>query len=420
MLFKRLLLTMILAGVLLPGPARAQTSGAVLYASAGAELTQYDVDASGASLVKKGSVRLPANVQYAWQHPSRKYLYVAWSDGGAAAAAVGSTAPPSGKNHGVTAFRIDASSGALQPIGKSISIAARPIHLSVDISGTHILVAYNIPSSITVHQLNPDGTIGALVKQPSMLDTGIYAHQVRVNPSNKSVFLVTRGNGPTKTKPEDRGGVKVFSYADGVLKNLASIAPNGGVNFQPRHLDFHPSQPWVFLSLERQTQLQVYHMTKDGSLDALPLFTKDSVANPARKAALQNSSTLHVHPNGKFVYQATRSAASDASGKAILGGGENSIAVYAINQQTGEPTLLQNADTRGAEPRTFALDPSAQVLVAANQTAVSSGSGAGAKTLPASLAVFRVRTDGKLDFVRKYDVDTSGGSLFWMGIVPLP
>jgi 6-phosphogluconolactonase len=409
-------LTITLAEMFLLGPVRAQTSHAVLYASAGAVLTQYDVDAQAASLVKKSSVRLPANVQYVWQHPSRKYLYVAWSDGGAAAAAVGSTAGPSGKNHGVSAFRIDPSSGALQPIGKSVALPARPIHLSVDITGTHVLVAFNIPSSISVHQLNPDGTIGALVKQPSTLDTGIYAHQVRVNPSNKTVFLVTRGNGPTKDKPEDRGAVKVFTYADGVLKNLASIAPNGGVNFQPRHLDFHPSQPWVFLSLERQTQLQVYHMTKDGSLDALPLFTKDSVANPAKKAPLQNSGTVHVHPNGKFVYQATRSAGSDASGKASFGGGENSIAVYAINQKTGEPTLLQNADTRGAEPRTFALDPSAQVLVAGNQTAISAGS----KTIPASLAVFRVRTDGKLDFVRKYDVDTSGGSLFWMGIVPLP
>jgi 6-phosphogluconolactonase len=416
MLFKRLLLATALGGIFLSGPGRAQTPRAVLYASAGAELTQYNVDVSGASLVKKGSVRLPANVQYAWQHPSRKYLYVAWSDGGAAAAAVGSSAPPSGKNHGVSAFRIDPSSGALQPIGQPISIAARPIHLSVDITGMHVIVAYNIPSSITVHRLNADGTIGELVKQPSMLDTGIYAHQVRVNPSNKTVFLVTRGNGPTKDKPEDRGGVKVFSYADGVLKNLASIAPNGGVNFQPRHLDFHPSQPWVFLSLERQTQLQVYRMTKDGSLDALPLFTKDSVANAAKKAELQNSGTLHVHPNGKFVYQATRSAGSDASGKAIFGGGQNSIAVWAFNPQTGEPTLLQNADTRGAEPRTFALDPSAQMLVVGNQTAVS----AGPKMVPASLAAFRVRADGKLDFVRKYDVDTSGGGLFWMGIVPLP
>jgi hypothetical protein len=86
--------------------------------------------------------------------------------------------------------------------------------------------------------------------------------------------------------------------------------------------------------------------------------------------------------------------------------------VWSINPQTGEPTLLQNADTHGAEPRTFALDPSAKMLVVGNQTAVSGVS--------AGLAVFRVRADGKLDFVRKYDVDTSGGSLFWMGIVPLP
>ena len=158
MLFKRLA-TIPSAGIFLLVPAGAQTSRAVLYAAAGPVLTQYDVDATGALLVKKDSILLPANVQYAWQHPSRKYLYVAWSDGGAAAAAVGSTAPPSGKNHGVSAFRIDPSSGVLQPIGKLVlPLAARPIHPSVDITGTHVLVAYNIPSSgLRVHQLNADG-----------------------------------------------------------------------------------------------------------------------------------------------------------------------------------------------------------------------------------------------------------------------
>jgi hypothetical protein len=34
--------------------------------------------------------------------------------------------------------------------------------------------------------------------------------------------------------------------------------------------------------------------------------------------------------------------------------------------------------------------------------------------------VFRVRDDGKLDFVRKYDVDEGGSTMFWMGIVGLP
>ncbi len=392
----------------------------VLYAATGAVLTVYDVDTESASLVKKSSIRLPANIQYAWPHPSRKYLYVAWSDGGAATAAPGAPAVPHGKLHGVSAFRIDPNSGALQPMGQSVSLASRPIHLSVDISGTHVLVAYNDPSGVTVHRLNADGTLGTLVSQPSALDTGIYAHQVRVDASNKTAILVTRGNGPTNDKPEDRGALKVFSYADGVLKNGASIAPNGGVNFQPRHLDFHPSQPWVYVSLERQCKLQVYQMTKDGSVSATPLFTKDSLANPSSKAIRQNAGTIHMHPSGRFVYQANRSASVDANGKPIDGGGEDSIAVYAINQQTGEPTLIQSAGTRGAEPRTFALDPSARILVAANQTAIFAGSGSNVKIIPASLAVFRVRDDGKLDFVRKYDVDTSAGSMFWMGIVPLP
>ncbi len=423
----RLLLAGILTGVFSLGPGRTQppastpslaSSRGVLYAATGAELTRYDVDAGGASLVKRSSIRLPANIQYAWPHPTRKYLYVAWSDGGAATAAPGAAAVPHGKLHGVSAFRIDPRSGALQPIGQPVSLASRPIHLSTDISGTHVLIAYNDPSGVTVHRLNADGTIGTLVRQPSMLDTGIYAHQVRVDASNKIAILVTRGNGPTKDKPEDRGAVKVFRYADGVLKNRASIAPGGGVNFQPRHLDFHPTQPWVFVSLERQNKLQVYQMTNDGSLGAIPLYTKDSLANPARRALRQNGGTIHVHPNGQFVYQANRSATVDAAGKPVDGGGENSIAVYAINPQNGEPMLIQSADTRGAEPRTFALDPSARTLVAANQTAIFTGTNV--KMIPASLAVFRVRNDGKLDFVRKYDVDTSRGSLFWMGIVPLP
>jgi len=406
--------------VLLFSAAYAQSPRSVLYASAGAEVTQYNVDAKDALLVKKSSIRLPANVQYAWAHPSGKYFYVAWSDGGAATAAPGVAVVPRGKLHGVSAFRIDPQSGALQALGQPVPLAARPIHLSVDRAGTHVLIAYNDPSGITVHRLNRDGTIGALVDQPLPLDTGIYAHQIRVDATNQTAILVTRGNGPTKDKPEDRGAVKVFSYGDGLLKNRASIAPNGGINFQPRHLDFHPSQPWVFLSLERQSKLQVYQMTKDGSLGANPLFTKDSLADPARKTLRQNAGTVHIHPNGRFVYQANRSASADAAGTPIDGGGENSIAVYSIHPQTGEPTLIQSAGTRGAEPRTFALDPSARILVAANQTAIVEGSGASARMIPASLAVFRVGNDGKLDFVRKYDIDSSHGSVFWMGIVPLP
>ena len=45
--------------------------------------------------------------------------------------------------------------------------------------------------------------------------------------------------------------------------------------------------------------------------------------------------------------------------------------------------------------------------------------GATVRTVPASLALFRIGDDGKLDFVRKYDVDVGNRTMFWMGMVPL-
>jgi hypothetical protein len=110
----------------------------------------------------------------------------------------------------------------------------------------------------------------------------------------------------------------------------------------------------------------------------------------------------------------------DFEGKPVFVGGENSIAVFAINQETGEPTLIQNADSHGIHVRTFALDPSGKILVAGNMMQMSVRGKDGVKTVPASLAVFRVGNDGKLDFARKYDLNVGSKNLFWMGMVPLP
>src|SRR5258706_1810541 len=47
----------------------------VFYASVGPELTLYDVDIQPAALNRRSSVKLPADVQYASPHPSRRYFY---------------------------------------------------------------------------------------------------------------------------------------------------------------------------------------------------------------------------------------------------------------------------------------------------------------------------------------------------------
>jgi 6-phosphogluconolactonase (cycloisomerase 2 family) len=405
----------------LMGAFGAQAAGrTVLYAAVGARLTQYDLDRENGTLVLRGSITLPANVQEAWQHPSRKYLYVAWSNGGASNVSGGVT--PKGDQHGLTAFRIDSVSGALTPLGRPASLPSRPIFVSLDQGGTNILVAYNDPSGLTVHRIQPDGTVGALVPPAGPLDFGVYGHQVRVDPSNRAVILVTRGNGPTAAKPEDPGALKIFGYQDGILSTRLSIAPAGGFNYQVRHLDYHPSGKWVFVTLERQNQIHVYRRMADGTLSAGPLFVKSTLMQPAEGRAGQAVASIHIHPNGRFLYAANRATGTmEFAGKRVSAGGENTIAVFAINQETGEPTLIQSIDTRGFQPRTFSLDATGGFLAVANQSPLPVRDHDKVSTVSAGLTLFRIHDDGKLVFARKYDVETtSGASLFWAGLFSLP
>jgi 6-phosphogluconolactonase len=381
----------------------------VYYTAIGPELGAFDVDADDAALARRGTVTLPANIQYAWPHPSQRHLYVASSNGGPRVA---------GDRHFANALKIDPATGSLQPHGETAALPSRPIHLSVDRRGEYLLTAYNNPSRITVHRLNADGSIGAAVAQPQKLDAGIYAHQVLTAPSNRVVTLVARGNDAQPGSAEDPGAIKTFTFDSGVLGNLASIAPGTGLGFGPRHLDFHPSKPWVFVSIERQNKIYVYELDAESGLKREPKFIKDTLAKPP--AMRQAAGAIHIHPNGKFVYVTNR--ASDLSsfdGKPAVVGGQNDIAVFAIDQKTGEPTLIQNADGHSVELRTFGIDPSGRMLAAASVAAAPVRDGDRIIQIPAALSVFRIADDGRLAFIRKYDVDTDNQKQFWTGMVTL-
>jgi 6-phosphogluconolactonase len=148
-----------------------------------------------------------------------------------------------------------------------------------------------------------------------------------------------------------------------VLSHIRKIAPNGGYGFGGRHLDIHPTQPWVYLSVERQSQLIVYKMTPEGDLVPEPLFTKPTLADPAHKFRIQGAGPIHIHPNGRFVYLGNRSGLAnaagpgveDVNGKMVFSAGESNIAVFAIDQQTGEPTAIQRAYGRARADRRFAV-----------------------------------------------------------------
>lgn len=395
--------------------AQAVQGQTAFYSAVGGDLTLYSMNVDDESLTKRGTVSLPANVQYAWPHPSKQFLYTVSSTRGSG----GVEGSPDDK-HLAHAFRIDPASGALTLHGEPRNLPTRPIHTTVDRTGEYLLVAYNTPSSLTVHRINPDGTLGDAVAQPQPLDTGKYAHQIRITPDNRHVILVTRGHNAPEDKVVEPGSLKVFSFKAGVLNGVAAIQPGDGMKFGPRHIDFHTTQPWVYVSLESQSKLYMYKRDPVTGISRDPLFMKDTLLNPAKAGPRQHAGTLHVHPNGRFLYQANRDSGTvTVDGKTVSAGGENSIAVWALDPATGEPTLIQNAEGQAIEMRTFAIDPSGRMLVAASIKPLLVRNGGGLKTLPAGLSVFRIGADGRLEFVRKYDIDTGSRTQFWSGMVTL-
>ena len=70
-----------------------------------------------------------------------------------------------------------------------------------------------------------------------------------------------------------------------------------------------------------------------------------------------STAQIQAHPNGRFVYVSNR--------------GHDSIAIFAINQDSGQATRIGNEPTRGATPRNFAIDPAGRFLYVANQNSAS-------------------------------------------------
>src|SRR2546429_6984782 len=140
MMDRRTFMSLLATAAVAPRSSFAQGAArkSALYSSVGPVLTHYDVDVEAAALTQHASVTLPANVQYAWPHASRRYLYVASS----------SSAPgtgPAGTGHHVSAVRIDPASGALAPHRNPKPRPTRPSHIPNGKPSLQVLVAVNNP-----------------------------------------------------------------------------------------------------------------------------------------------------------------------------------------------------------------------------------------------------------------------------------
>jgi 6-phosphogluconolactonase (cycloisomerase 2 family) len=381
-----------------------------LYSAVDAVLTHHALDTNAATLARRAAVQLPAKVQYAWPHPSGRFLYVSTSSGGPRVA--------SSCNH-VTSLAIG-EDGALRLHGEPRPLPRRAVHVCVDPTGRFVMNAHNYQGGgATVHRIEADGTLGAEVPQREKLDAGIYPHQGMFFPSGRTVLLVDRGNQAQGDKPEDPGALRTYTFEEGVLRASQVVAPGGGYGFGPRHVAFHPSMRWMYVSDERTNRLYMFRFDQSDRLEAAPAFTLSTLAQPGTVRPRQLAGAIHVHPSGRFVYVANRADHTvEHASQPVFSGGENNIAVFAIDAQSGEPRLVQHADTAAFHVRTFACDPGGDVLVTASIKALARQQGDAVRVEPASLNVFRVDASGRLALATSVPVETPGSQLqYWMGIV---
>ncbi len=415
---KRILAIFMLTMILLTGsqaqasPVK-QTGKTMVYASLDRDLLYYELDAANAALNFRGSVRLPANLQFAAVDPSGRFLYAVSSNAGSG------TYGAAGDLHVLSAFKIDQKSGDLQEFGASLNLPERPIHVTVDRKGEYALVAFNKSGTVKVYKIAAEGFLIGEVAQAETPDGGIFTHQVVVTPANKTVIALGRGNEAGKNKPADIGSVTTFAFDKGMLNQISKEYFEDGVG--PRHLAFHPTKPWVYVGIERTSKVFQYELKTDGTMGTEPLFRKETLidlANVHRNR--QKGGCIQIHPNGKILYVTNRADGTIKEGdKTLWAGGENNIAVYSIDQKTGEPTLIQHIDSQGMETRTFTVDPTGSLFLAANQKTMWVRTGEKLEKVPANFALFRIGSDGKLKFVRKYIMEDGDKWLLWSDMLEL-
>jgi len=201
-----------------------------------------------------------------------------------------------------------------------------------------------------VFALRPDGGLGdwtAFVQHAGhsvdpVRQPRAFAHSVITDPTNRFALVA------------DLGLYRVYVYRfdarDGSLAPndpaFATVAPGSG----PRHVRFHPNGRWVYVVNEMASTVTGFDWAS--ATGALTEFQTVSTL-PGGLTGPSACAEMEVHPNGRFLFASNR--------------GDDSLAVFGIDQGTGRLSPVEHVPSGGRVPRNFALDPTGHWIVCSNQ-----------------------------------------------------
>lgn len=253
--------------------------------------------------------------------------------------------------HGtVSAFAVDPASGQLRYLNQQSTHGLAPCFASVEPEGRYCLAANYETGSLCVLPIRQDGSLGEATDIVQFSGSGPnrerqegpHAHMVTPSPDGSFILAVDLGT--------DR--LMAF-HLDGERGTLSPAAPpwtQMPPGAGPRHLAFHPHLPFAYVINELQSTVTFCRYdAQQGTFEAQQTLS----TLPDDFTGQSSGGEIMVAPSGRFVYASNR--------------GHDSLAIYAVDQETGQLSLVGHKATQGGGPRAFIIDPSGALLLAANQ-----------------------------------------------------
>ncbi len=308
--------------------------------SKGKGIYAYRYDAGTHQISSLGLAAETTNPSFVAPSPDGHFLY--------AVNEVGNYKGPN--SGGVSAFSIDRKSGKLTFLNEVASRGADPCYIVVDKSGKYVLVANYTGGSVAVFPILADGKLGEATafvqhtgKGPNAeRQEGPHAHSVDLSPDQRFAMVDDLGL--------DELLVYKFDNTKGTLTPndppFAKLDAGAG----PRHFALRPDGKFAYVVAEIGHTVTVFsNDAANGKLQSVQSIT----TLPKDFKGRNDDAEIQMHPSGKFLYASNR--------------GDDSIAIYAIDESKGTLTAVGIVPTGGKEPRSFEIDPTGTLLFAENQ-----------------------------------------------------
>jgi 6-phosphogluconolactonase (cycloisomerase 2 family) len=262
-----------------------------------------------------------------------------------------------GKSGSVTAYAVDAKSGALRKLNTVDSGGAMPCYISIHASGKFALVANYAGGSFSVIPIKADGSLGEATDVVKPVGPASSASAVDAPPGqgraqtgrNTRGHMIASDPSGQYVVGDDAGRDRIFVWKlntnTGKLSEVS--VTNALAGSAPRHFGFSPDGKTLYQIGEYNVRLTTYDFAggrltpKGPSLSVLPDGYRGSAS----------ASRLLVSADGKHVYSANRT--------------HNSIATFAVG--AGDiPAKIATTATEGEHPRSLTIDPTGKLFYSLN------------------------------------------------------